>query len=323
MKTCNSIFRQIFFAAVPLVLLAGCSDKDDPAPIGVAGVEVNRPTLELALDGTERLTATVTPDNAADKALTWTSSDEAVATVSAEGVVTAVRAGHATITAAAGGKTGTCAVTVNPDIYTAAMEFLDSELNFIVRKNGEVLYTRPESVSPGLSFFVSGGDVYTTGYENNGNYDVATVWKNGTVLHSLTDGTQDADASSVFVSGGDVYTAGRESSENGKPVAKVWKNDKELYTLSDGTQNTYVGSVCVWDGDVDVTVDGIVWKNGTALYSAPESYFGLVSVWDGDVYAAGESRNEPFFKVWKNGAELYSFPVGPVIKLFVYTGPER
>ena len=103
----------------------------------------------------------------------------------------------------------------------------------------------------------------------------------------------------------------------------MWKNDKELYTLSDGTQNTYVGSVCVWDGDVYVTVDGIVWKNGTALYSAPESYFGLVSVWDGDVYAAGESRNEPFFKVWKNGAELYSFPVGPVIKLFVYTGPER
>lgn len=414
MKTNFPILRQIFFAAAPLVLLAGCSDKDAPAPIGVAGVEVSKTTLELALDGTERLTAAVTPDNAADKTLTWSSSDEAVATVNSEGVITAVRAGHATITAAAGGKTGSCAVTVNPDIYTAAMEFLDSELNFIVRKNGEVLYTRPESVSPGFSFFVSGGDVYTTGYENNGNCDVATVWKNdkvlytltdgkqnayassvfvsggavytagveyigfcgvakvwkdGTVLHALTDGTQDAEANSVFVSdgvvytagyednenglyiakvwkddtelhaltdgtqnaeassffvsGSDVYTAGRESSENGKPVAKVWKNDKELYTLSDGTQNTYVGSVCVWDGDVYVTVDGIVWKNGTALYSAPESYFGLVSVWDGDVYAAGESRNEPFFKVWKNGAELYSFPVGPVIKLFVYTGPER
>ena len=50
MKTCNSIFRQILFAAAPLVLLAGCSDKDDPAPIGVAGVEMSQPTLELALD---------------------------------------------------------------------------------------------------------------------------------------------------------------------------------------------------------------------------------------------------------------------------------
>ena len=412
MKTNFPILRQILFAAMPLVLLAGCSD-DDPAPIGVAGVEVSQPTLELSLDGTERLTAAVTPDNAADKTLTWSSSDEAVATVSSEGIVTAVRAGHATITAVAGGKTGTCALTVNPDIYTAAMEFLDSEMNFIVRKNGEVLYTLPPLKTPEFSVFVSDGDVYTASFERNENdryvtkvwkndkvlytltdgkqnayaYSVfvsggavyaagnegnengtmvAKVWKDGTVLHALTDGKQDADASSVFVSGGAVYTAGSEDNENSKSVAKVWKNDKVLYTLSDGkqnadassvfvsgsdvytagyeyngngkrvakvwkndkelytrTQNTYVGSVCVWDGDVYVTVDGIVWKNGTALYSAPENYFESVSVRDGDVYAAGGSQTERFFKVWKNGAELYSFPAGPVIKLFVYTGPER
>ena len=77
MKINFPILRQILFAAAPLVLLAGCSDKDDPAPIGVAGVEMSQPTLELALDGTERLTAAVTPDNAADKTLTWSSSDEA------------------------------------------------------------------------------------------------------------------------------------------------------------------------------------------------------------------------------------------------------
>ena len=52
MKTNFPILRQILFAAIPPVLLAGCSDKDDPAPIGVAGVEVSQPTLELALDGT-------------------------------------------------------------------------------------------------------------------------------------------------------------------------------------------------------------------------------------------------------------------------------
>ena len=86
MKTNFPILRQILFAAAPLVLLAGCSDKDDPAPIGVAGVGMSKTTLELALDGTEQLTATVTLDNAADKALTWSSSDEAVAMVSSEGV---------------------------------------------------------------------------------------------------------------------------------------------------------------------------------------------------------------------------------------------
>ena len=415
MKTYNSIFRQILFAAAPLVLLAGCSDKDDPAPIGVAGVEMSKPTLELSLDGTERLTATVTPDNAADKALAWISSDEAVATVSAEGLVTAVRAGHTTITAVAGGKTGTCALTVNPDIYTASMEStgIGKQL-FVVRKNGETLYTLPESMYATSVFFsggevyaagfdrsadqrvakvwkndkvlytltgkelfnddflifVSGGDVYTSGYESCGNgksaariwknntelYDLTgnfvtanirsifisgsdvyaaggaydgtaknrvKVWKNGTVLHNLTDGMRNAVVYSLFVSGSDVYTAGYENNENDNRVAKVWKNDKLLYTLSDGTYSVYTDSVCVWDGDVYATADGIVWKNGTALYSAPGSYFLEVSVRDGDVYAADWRNKESSIKIRKNDKELYSLSAGSIIKIFVYNGPER
>ena len=186
MKTNFPILRQILFAAAPLVLLAGCSDKDDSAPIGVAGVEMSKPTLELSLDGTERLTAAVTPDNAADKTLTWSSSDEAVAAVSSEGVITAVRAGHATITAAAGGKTGTCAVTVNPDIYVAGTDNNAA----VVWKNGRTLYTLTDGkrYAGAYSVFVSDGVVYTAGVEYNGTKDVAKVWRNGTVLHSLTDG---------------------------------------------------------------------------------------------------------------------------------------
>ena len=165
MKTNYPILRQILFAAMPLVLLAGCSDKDDPAPIGVAGVEMSKPTLELSLDGTERLTATVTPDNAADKTLTWSSSDEAVATVSSEGVITAVRAGHATITAAAGGKTGTCALTVNPDIYVAGSVYDGNNNAAVVWKNGKKLCSLTDGKQNAYanSVFVSDGVVYTAG----------------------------------------------------------------------------------------------------------------------------------------------------------------
>ena len=58
------------------------------------------------------LTATVTPEEAADTAVTWSSSDESVATVDANGKVTAVAAGSAAITATAGEQSATCDITV-------------------------------------------------------------------------------------------------------------------------------------------------------------------------------------------------------------------
>ena len=70
---------------------------------------------ELALVVNEAdvtLTATVKPDDATDKTVTWTSDKPAVATVNANGTVHAVAEGEATITATAGDKTATCKVTV-------------------------------------------------------------------------------------------------------------------------------------------------------------------------------------------------------------------
>ena len=59
------------------------------------------------------LTATVTPEEiAADTTVTWSSSDEAVATVDSNGKVTAVATGNATITATAGKESATCDITV-------------------------------------------------------------------------------------------------------------------------------------------------------------------------------------------------------------------
>ena len=66
------------------------------------------------------LTATVKPDDATDKTVTWTSSNPAVATVDANGTVHAVAAGEATITATAGDKTATCKVTVSAKPAPAA-----------------------------------------------------------------------------------------------------------------------------------------------------------------------------------------------------------
>ena len=82
--------------------------------VSVTGVELNKSTLSLDEGDTYTLTATVAPADAANKAVTWTSSNSSVATVN-NGVVTAVSSGTATITVTTvdGGKTATCAVTVS------------------------------------------------------------------------------------------------------------------------------------------------------------------------------------------------------------------
>lgn len=80
--------------------------------IAITGVTLDKTTATVEEGKTVTLTAIVVPaDTTEDKTVTWKSSDETVATVK-DGVVTAVKAGTANITATAGGKTATCAVTV-------------------------------------------------------------------------------------------------------------------------------------------------------------------------------------------------------------------
>ncbi len=82
--------------------------------IHVESVSLNKNTMKLLIGDTEKLTATVSPDNATDKSVTWSSSKESVAVVGDDGTVTAVAVGEATITVTTvdGGKTATCTVTV-------------------------------------------------------------------------------------------------------------------------------------------------------------------------------------------------------------------
>lgn len=85
------------------------------APVAVDSVALNKSTLALAVGASEQLLATITPADASNEAVTWSSSAVAKATVSASGVVTGVAAGTAniTVTTADGSKTAVCVVTVS------------------------------------------------------------------------------------------------------------------------------------------------------------------------------------------------------------------
>ena len=82
--------------------------------VAVTGVELNKESTSLEVGETETLVATVAPANATNKAVTWASDDETVATVDEDGVVTAVAEGTTTITVTTvdGSFTDDCEVTV-------------------------------------------------------------------------------------------------------------------------------------------------------------------------------------------------------------------
>ena len=117
----QTIYRFVSLAimlvmAASLTVSCGPTEPDPdqtPATVAVTGVSLDKTSLDLIEGGTETLTATVSPDNATNKKVSWKSSDTAVATVDDNGKVTAVKAGSATITVTAdGGKTATCSVKV-------------------------------------------------------------------------------------------------------------------------------------------------------------------------------------------------------------------
>ena len=86
-----------------------------PEPVAVTGVSLDESSLTLEIDETKKLTATITPSNATDKKVSWSSSDDAIATVSSDGTVRGVAGGSATITVTThdGNFTATCGVTVS------------------------------------------------------------------------------------------------------------------------------------------------------------------------------------------------------------------
>ncbi|MDD6352637.1 MAG: alpha-amylase family glycosyl hydrolase, partial [Lachnospiraceae bacterium] len=86
-----------------------------PQKVAATTITLDKTTANLKEGETVELKATVGPENATDKSVTWTSSDESVATVSKDGKVTAVKAGSVKITATAvSGKnvTAACDITV-------------------------------------------------------------------------------------------------------------------------------------------------------------------------------------------------------------------
>ncbi len=98
-------------------IYAGVRDKDSGSGntyVGVQGITLDAYALQLYVGDTAALTATASPQNATDKAISWSSNYPGVAAVDAAGAISAISAGTATITARnpSSGRSANCVVTV-------------------------------------------------------------------------------------------------------------------------------------------------------------------------------------------------------------------
>ena len=117
--------RKYLFALAALSLLMACTPEENGADnnqsgnggdkiVHVTGISLDRNSATIKEGEYITLVATVTPSNADNKSVSWSSSSDAVATVDASGKVTGVKTGSATITAitADGGMKASCALSV-------------------------------------------------------------------------------------------------------------------------------------------------------------------------------------------------------------------
>ena len=152
---------------------ATCKVTVKAKAVGVTEVALDKTELTLTEGETETLTATVKPDNADNRKVTWSSDKTEIATVGGDGKVTAVKAGEAvvTVTTEDGGKTATCKVTVKAKaVPVTGVEVNPWAMTLSVRGTSKLFYTiRPadatnqnvkwESESPSVATVDSEGNV--------------------------------------------------------------------------------------------------------------------------------------------------------------------
>ena len=164
------------------------------ANIPVTGIVLLPATLTLNVGSPQQLAATITPANASNKNLNWSSDNTAVATVSSTGMVTAVSVGTATITVTTedGGKTATTAITTINQIFVSSISVLPATATIAMGNQQQLTATiTPSNASnKNLSWTSSDTNVATVN-----SLGLVTSVAPGTCNITVT--TQDGDKTAI------------------------------------------------------------------------------------------------------------------------------
>ena len=259
--------------------------------IPVTGVELDRDTLKLTVGGTEQLTATVSPESATDKSLTWSSSAPDVASVNADGLVTAHMPGEAVITVtSAEGPSAECLVRVLypinvPDTY---------DITVMQPANGDVSVNLPNASA--------GAAITVTAVPDEG-YELAYITVDGERISgtSFTMPDHAVTVSAVFVLKGLPFT---------DVSVGAWYFDAVSYVYANGLMEGVSDTAFEPDGGMTramvwailARVDGVS-VTGSNWAETARSWAMAEGVSDGENASAPVTREQLVTMLWRYAGE--------------------
>lgn len=226
---------------------------DEPdTPVEVTGITLNKTAIELAEWETIALQATVVPENATEKTVTWSSSDASVATVDADGIVTAVAAGEAIITATVAEFTATCVVTVeailSPEYknFTEELILLTTVENIQALKDenwtrgGETSTTKSGTINPetGENVKYTGGGIMLKKGNDKKKFETYVTGVSSVTAYACTAGSTDRTLIVTATSTtGEVLTAKATSADYTSVQVSLDLDDSQSYRIQ------YIGTL--------------------------------------------------------------------------------
>lgn len=224
--------------------------------IKVTGVELDKSALALQVGDSETITATITPANATNKAISWSSANDAIATVQ-DGVVTAIAVGETIITATTADGAFTASASVVVKAAPIKVDGVELDRTMVALEIGESLKLNA-TVTP-----ENADDKSVTW--SIGNASIATV-KDGTVTGIAVGET---DVTVTTVDGGFTATIPVKVVTERVPVTSIeWYGDISRKEIRVGDTERY----CMIISPENATDMGVVWTSSNPDVATVEHY---------------------------------------------------
>ena len=293
-------------------------DSDVP----VEKITLDATDVNLPVNGTKQLSATITPSNATNKSVTWSSNKESVATVSSSGLVTAKATGNATITCKANdgsGKYATCNISVSgyPSGYVFSGKTAEGyEMEFVVLDAEEKTCKVKEIVTKNI----------------NGNLTIPSSVEGHKVVAIGDWALYKCTMSSISIPNGveTIETAGLQQCENLKTINlpnslkrlenQALKDCKNLETITGINSLEYIGSYAFENVPWLKTLpDGIIYLGKVLFaYSGDMPKNTVINVKEGTTCIANSAVEwNPVSNTWGHGYNLVGVTVPASVKYIV------